>query len=74
MYVLLCLALAIRGVFSFFPTQESGKFGDYSHQSITERALYESAAVFIRTYIITGNKYASRSPINVTEDFFRGGR
>nr|XP_022336053.1 von Willebrand factor A domain-containing protein 7-like [Crassostrea virginica] len=74
MYVLLCLALAIRGVFSFFPTQESGKFGDYSHQSITERALYESAAVFIRTYIITGNKYASRSPINVTEDFFRGDR
>lgn len=72
--LLLLLAVSISSVLGFFPTQESGKIGDYSHQSITERALYESAAVFIRTYINAGNKYASRSGVDVTVDFIRGGK
>lgn len=72
--LLLLLAVSMSSVLGFFPTQESGKIGDYSHQSITERALYESAAVFIRTYINAGNKYASRSGVDVTVDFIRGDR
>lgn len=72
--LLLLLAVSMSSVLGFFPTQESGKIGDYSHQSITERALYESAAVFIRTYINAGNKYASRSGVDVTVDFIRGGK
>jgi hypothetical protein len=70
------LVWIVESAFSFFPTQESGKLGDYSHQSITERALYESAGAFIQKYINAGTgsaRYASRSAINVTGEFFRGG-
>lgn len=74
MKLLLLLAVFMRSVLGFYSTQESGKIGDFSHQSITERALYESAAVFIRTYINAGNKYASRSGVDVTVDFIRGGK
>lgn len=74
MKLLLLLAVSMRSVLGFYSTQESGKIGDFSHQSITERALYESAAVFIRTYINAGNKYASRSGVDVTVDFIRGGK
>ena len=60
----------------FLPTQESGKPGDFSHQSITERGIYEAAAVFIRHYIQRGannQKDPTVNAINVTEDFFKGG-
>ncbi|XP_061188892.1 von Willebrand factor A domain-containing protein 7-like [Saccostrea echinata] len=77
MKTVLFLVLVARSAFSFLPTQESTKHGDFSHQSITERALYESAATFIWKYIDAGTgstKQTSRSAVNATIEFFRGDR
>ncbi|XP_062583165.1 von Willebrand factor A domain-containing protein 7-like [Saccostrea cucullata] len=74
MKTVLFLVLVVRSAFSFLPTQESTKHGDFSHQSITERALYQSAATFIWKYVDAGTKHTSRSAVNATIEFFRGDR
>ncbi|KAK3085862.1 hypothetical protein FSP39_009795 [Pinctada imbricata] len=72
----LLFLLALLGqCLGFLSTQESGKPGDYTHQSITEKGIYEAAAVFIRHYIkkgANGGSDPTRSAFNITEDFFKG--